>query len=87
MLFSYIMSERLNRMTKEALDATTATLRALAEEASLHHTTLLRWSNMSAGVGARSAVKLADALERRGLRLLRIAARLRGQAEKGARDE
>ncbi len=73
-------------MTKEALDATTATLRALAEEAGLHHTTLLRWSNMSAGVGARSALKLADALERRGLRLLAIAARLRGHAEKGDND-
>lgn len=81
MLLLYIMSERLNRMTKEALDTATATLRALAEEAGLHHTTLLRWSNMSAGVGARSALKLANALERRGLRLLRIAAWLRGQAE------
>lgn len=84
------MSDKLNRLTKEALDAATASLRLLAEKAQLHKVTLAKWSSGTAGVGAPSALQLAEMLENRALRLLEAASRLKAQAElerKGDDDE
>ena len=75
------MSEKLNRTAKEALESATASLRVLAEEAGLHKVTLAKWRLGMLGVGPDSARKLAEALERRGLRLLELAGRLRARAE------
>ena len=89
-MLSYVsMSEKLNQAAKDALDAASASLRELAEEAGVHKVTLAKWSSGGANAGPRSALKLADVLERRALRLLGSAARLRAQAEqeKGGKDE
>jgi transcriptional regulator with XRE-family HTH domain len=84
------MSEKLNQAAKNALDAASASLRELAEEAGVHKITFAKWSSGAANAGPRSALKLAEVLERRALRLLEASARLRAQAEheqKGATDE
>ena len=61
----------------------------LAEEAELHPVTLARWRTGVLGVSAKSALKLAKALEARALRLMQMASRLRAHAEleKGVSDE
>ena len=84
------MSDELNKLTKEALEAATASLRVLAEDAKLHRVTLAKWHSGSAGVGADSAVQLAESLQARALRLLEAATRLEAQAKverKGDDDE
>ncbi len=90
-MLSYVsMSEKLNQAAKDALDAASASLRELAEQAGVHKITLAKWSSGAANAGPRSALKLAEVLERRALRLLEASARLRAQAEheqKGATDE
>jgi len=84
------MSDELNRLTKEALDAATASLRVLAEDAKLHRVTLAKWHSGSSGIGTESAVQLAESLRARALRLLEAATRLEAQAKverKGDDDE
>jgi len=84
------MSDELNELIKQALDAATASLRVLAEEAGLHRVTLAKWQSGAAGAGADSAVRLAGALRARALRLLEVATRLEAQAKverKGGDDE
>ena len=81
------MSDELNELTRDALVAATASLRVLAEDAGPHRVTLARWHSGSSGVGADSAIHLAESLRARALRLLEAATRLEVQAkiEKGGR--
>jgi len=84
------MSDELNRLTREALEAATASLRVLAEDAKLHRVTLAKWHGESSGVRADSAIQLAESLRMRALRLLEAATRLEAQAKverKGDDDE
>ncbi len=75
------MTDKLNRTAQEALESATASLRVLAEEAGLHKVTLAKWRLGTLGVGSASALKLAEALQRRALRLLELSGRLRARAE------
>ncbi len=75
------MTEKLNQAAKDALDAATTSLRELAQEAGVHKVTIARWSNRTANAGPDSALKVAEVLEKRALKLMEAAARLRAQAE------
>lgn len=88
-LYYHSVSERLEGLAREAIEAAACSGRALAEEARLHPVTLARWRTGVLGVSAKSALRLAHALEARALRLMQIASRLRAQAEleKGVSDE
>ncbi len=75
------MSDELNELTREALGAATASLRVLAEDAGPHRVTLARWYSGASGVGANSAIQLAESLRARALRLLEAATRLEARAK------
>ncbi len=79
--YTIVVSDELNELIREALEAATASLRVLAEEAGLHRVTLAKWQSGVAGAGADSAVQLAEALQKRAARLLTVATRLEARAK------
>jgi len=81
MLIVVIMTERLNRLSKELLEAHVANLRTLSKEARLHYTTLTRWRLGEVEVSPESAAKLARVIRERALESLDLASRLEAEAQ------
>ncbi len=75
------VSQRLDRLAIDVLEASTASQRTLAEQAGLHYTTLTRWRSGEMHVGPESALRVAEVVRRRALRALELAARLEAAAE------
>ena len=78
------MGKELRQIARDAIDAAACTVTQLGEESGIHHVTLRRWRAMLLDVRPENARKLADALERRALRLLGLSARLRARADTDA---
>ena len=81
------MTETLERLAAEAINASICSVSRLADMAGLHKVTLTRWRTKETGVSATSAVKLAAAIESKATRMLQLAAGLRAQALLEQREE
>ncbi len=87
MLTIISVTTRLHDAVLEALYGSLASLRTIAVESHLHYTTLTRWRSGESVPKPDSAAQLADALRKRALRSLELAARLEAEAAHAVEQE
>jgi transcriptional regulator with XRE-family HTH domain len=71
------VTEKLRRMIDRALDTATVSLQAIADETGVSYDTLWAWKNGRRNPSPENLAALADALERRGGELVKLAEQLR----------